>query len=81
MLEQINQPIEVAAHFGLHQVRPLKFVWRGREYRVQKVNLTWSRWEGRTKFYYFAVSDNANYYKLQFNSESLAWTLLESYVE
>lgn len=81
MLEQINEPIEVIAKFAGNKTIPVKFLWQGREILVKKINLAYSRWEGRTKFYFFAVSDDTNYFKLQFNSDNLNWILLESYVE
>ena len=81
MLEQINEPIEVIASFKRGGLFPAKFLWNSREILIKKVNLTYSRFVGRTKFYYFAVSDGANYFKLQFNTEDLTWTLLESYSE
>ena len=81
MLEQINEPIEVIVKFARDQVVPVKFLWQTKEYLVKKVNLVYSRSEGKTKFYFFAVSDNANYFKLQLNSDTLSWTLLETYVE
>jgi len=81
MLEQINEPIEVATVFKQGRIIPFKFFWKGREYLVKKINLNYSTWEGRSKIYFFAVSDNTNYFKLQFDSNSLHWTLLESYVD
>jgi hypothetical protein len=81
MYEQINEPIQVALIFSGGEIKPLKFLWKGKEFFVKKVNLAYSRFEGRAKMYYFAVSDNNNYFKLQFNSDSLMWTLLESYTD
>ena len=81
MLEEINEPIEVIAKFTGAQAIPVKFLWQGREILIKKINLTYARFEGRSKFYFFAVSDNANYFKLQFNSANLQWTLLESYAD
>jgi hypothetical protein len=81
MLEQVNQPVDVACKFTGNNLIPLKFLWQGREYFIKKINLTYSSWEGRVKFYYFAVSDSTNYFKLQFNTDNLKWTLLESYVD
>ncbi len=81
MLEQINEPIEVEVYFGPGQVRPRKFIWHGRKYEIQKVNLTYAKRDGRVKFYYFAVSDSTNYFKLEFNTETLFWKLVEIYVE
>ncbi len=81
MFEQINESIEVIVKFQDNQLKPVKFLWHDKEYLVQKVNLAWSSREGRTKFYYFAVSDGANYFKLRFDSENLSWMILESYSE
>jgi hypothetical protein len=81
MLETINEPIDVACRFAGNKLIPVKFLWHGREVFIQKVNLTWSHFEGRVKFHFFAVSDNTNYFKLQFNSDNLTWTLLESYAD
>lgn len=83
MLETINQPIEVVAKFSSNNLTPVKFFWpgHGREILIKKVNLAYSSREGRTKLYFFAVSDDSSYFKLQFNSESLSWTLLEVFSE
>jgi hypothetical protein len=81
MLEQINEPIEVIAKFSGNTTIPVKFLWHGREILIKKINLAYSSWEGRVKFHFFAVSDDTNYFKLQFDSDNLTWTLLESYVE
>ncbi len=78
---EINEPIEVIAKFSGNKTIPLKFLWHGREIIIKKVNLAYTSFTGRTKFYYFAVSDSTNYFKLQFNTENLNWTLLESYAE
>jgi hypothetical protein len=81
MLEEVNEPIDVACRFIGNQLIPVRFLWHGQEIIIEKINLSWSNFEGRAKFYFFAVSDNANYFKLQFNSENLSWTLLESYAD
>jgi hypothetical protein len=81
MLETINETIEVIAKFSDKKTIPVKFLWHGREILIKKVNLAYSAWEGRTKFHFFAVSDDTNYFKLQFNAENLSWTLLESYAD
>jgi hypothetical protein len=81
MNEEINETIQVAGLFKDGEFKPLKFLWKNREYVVSAINLAYSRFEGRSKIYFFAVSDNHNYFKMQFDSDSLVWTLLESYTE
>jgi hypothetical protein len=81
MLEQVNDPIEVITIFKEGKAIPFKFLWQGKEYLIKKINLNYSSWQGRSKLYFFAVSDSANYFKLQFDTNNLVWTLLESYVD
>lgn len=81
MHQELDDAIQVAATFTNGRLSPVKFVWRAREYKVVQINLTYSRFEGRAKIYYFAVSDGANFFKLRFDSHSLAWSLIETYVE
>lgn len=81
MYEEINESVQVAALFKHGELVPLKFLWKGREFLVRVVNLSYSRYEGRAKVYYFAVSDNNNYFKLRFNSDDFNWVLSETYVD
>jgi len=81
MYQTINEPIQVVSNFKDGKILSLKFLWKDREYLFNKINLTYHHFEGRVKFYYFTVSDSANYFKLQFDADSLNWTLLESYVD
>jgi len=79
MWEIINQRVQVEVLFGLNQAQPQRFTWQGREITVKKVNLVYSSFVGRAKVYYFAVSDDTNYFKLQLETDKLAWTLVEVY--
>jgi len=51
MYEQINDPIQVATVFAGGELKPLKFLWQGKEFLVKKVNLAYSQFEGRAKIY------------------------------
>ena len=79
--QKINERIDVLVDFAGTQIRPLVFKWGGRDYQVKKVNLVHMAREGRDKVYYFSVSDEANYFKLKYNTESLEWLLEETYAE
>ncbi len=81
MWEIIGEKVEVDVFFGLGLVVPRKFAWKGRDVVIKKVNLTYSSFVGRAKVYYFAVSDDANYFKLQFDTDKLTWTLVETYTD
>lgn len=77
--QKINEKVDVLVDFAGHKIRPLVFKWGGRDYQVKNVNLVHMAREGREKIYYFSVSDEANYFKLKYNTESLEWLLEETY--
>ena len=81
MFNELNDPISVQVLFKQGKTLPFKFVWKNTEIVITRVNLVYSSFEGKHKIYYFAVSDDVNYFKLRFNTENLSWTLLESYVD
>ena len=81
MLSKLNDPIEVAAKFQQGHLIPWKFLWQGREIKINKVNLVHHVWEGRSKIYYFAVSDSTNYFKLRFDTDKLTWRVVEVYAD
>jgi hypothetical protein len=81
MYETINETIEVLVRFGKQTIAPAVFRWRNKIYKIEKVNLAHSGKVGNEKWYYFSVSDEANYYKLAFNSTTLKWYLDELYIE
>ncbi|MFA5070517.1 MAG: hypothetical protein WC528_04530 [Patescibacteria group bacterium] len=81
MHQTIKEPIKVLVSFFGQQVRPLAFFWKGRRYEIDKINLVHSLRQGRDTLYYFSVSDKANFYRLSFDTGSLAWSLEEIYAE
>ena len=74
---KINERVDVLVDFVGQAVKPLVFKWGGRDYSVKKINLIHIAREGRDKIYYFSVTDDANYFKLKFNTSSLEWGLEE----
>ena len=60
-----------------HTVMPTSLSWRGRQYRIIKVGLHHTIQEGKTLCHIFSVTDGNSFFKLQFNTQSLNWKLLE----
>jgi hypothetical protein len=74
--EDIGDPIEVITLFRDGALKPLKFRWKGRVYRISRVNGGWCSDEGATKFHHFSVmSDGPDVYELAYNSSDLNWEL------
>lgn len=84
--EKIGEPVRVAVDFIPAQagtgpkVLPLVFIWAGRKYRIDKLNLRYKRQLGQRWVWCFAVSDQANSYVLQYDPETLQWLLEEVYL-
>jgi len=58
-------------------VRPKAFLWGGKKYKIEKINLVFRKRRGDSYDVCFAVSDSANAFVLSYNPESLEWRLEE----
>jgi hypothetical protein len=75
-LQEINEPVEVIALFRQGKLSPLKFRWRDQVYRVNRINGSWNRQEGRSRLFHFAVmSESTDVYELSYNETSLNWRI------
>lgn len=81
MLEKINEQIAVQVEFNGRKVAPLVFCWRGKTYRVEKINLVHRVKAGDGQIYYFSVSDQANFFRLSFATSDLSWRIEEVYYD
>ena len=81
MLEKIDEPIEVLVNFNQHRVMPTFFKWRGKTYRIEKLNLVHKERSGNDKIYYFSVSDKVNYFRLAFFTRDLSWRIQELFFD
>jgi hypothetical protein len=80
MVTPVGELIQVGAIFGSKtKVRPVWFVWRGREYRVREVTYSWKEREGKTLIQHFSVTDGVSLYDLSYHTAEMNWYL--SYVE
>ncbi len=74
--EEIGDKVEVIALFRDGRLRPLKFRWKDRVYRIERVNGEWVSDEGQTRFYHFSVMTNGpDVYEIRFNSGNRVWNL------
>jgi len=74
--EEIHEPVEVISYFDGQKMRPLRFRWRGRAYRVAQINGVWSDVKGQTKEYHYHVSaQNSGSFELIYDNSSFGWKL------
>lgn len=76
MAEVIDEQVSV----NLLSSQPTSMLWRGRQYIITKVGLHHTTREGRTMLHIFSVTDGTTAFKLELNTETLGWKLLEVYV-
>ncbi|CAN5673534.1 hypothetical protein BH23PAT1_BH23PAT1_2340 [soil metagenome] len=78
---EINERVDVVAVYkkrgdvGALCV-PCKMRWRGREVDLTELALRHPTVSGKRMIHVFHVSDGTNGYRLEFDSESLTWTLV-----
>ena len=79
MPESIDERVSVNL-FSNHlkgTVGPVAVYWRGRRYTITKIGLHHTIHDGRTLCHIFSVTDGNTFFKLQLNTESLQWKLVE----
>jgi len=70
----IDEPIEVIALFN-HGIKPLRFRWNDRVYKVREVTFSWTTMSGSAVILHFSAYDGATLYELSYNQSTLKWTL------
>ena len=75
LIEKIDEPIRVLAGFSGGQIKPIRFHWQGRDYRIEKINGQWidRRPDGYTLNYSVQVGQETYY--LHFSSCDVQWWL------
>lgn len=81
MHQLLNEPIDVIVDFSDKRARPRRVRWDNKVYEIKSVNLIHTAKEGQKRLYYFSVSDNSNFMKLQLDTETLEWRIMEIYSE
>ena len=79
MSEAIDESVSVnllSNHITGHSY-PWVIHWRVNRYMITKVGLHHTFRDGRTLYHVFSVTDGNTYFKLQFNTDTLSWRLLE----
>ncbi|TAL19861.1 hypothetical protein EPN90_02270 [Patescibacteria group bacterium] len=79
MQHLLDDPISLIVAFTKGKVKPWKLKWGQKIYDIKRVNLITGSREGRSKIFFFNVSDDDHAWKLRFNTDTLEWRLVEAY--
>lgn len=76
----VDERVIVACSFRLRDpislARPAKMRWRNQEIVFTELGLRHPTTKGNRMIHVFDMSDGTNDYRLEFDAESLAWTLV-----
>mgnify|MGYP005862775567 CR=1 FL=1 len=71
----VDEDVRVGAAFDGRKVRPMWFKWRNRYYKIKTVSYSWCTNKGADRLHHYSVTDGMTLYELQFNANTLEWTL------
>ncbi len=81
MREELHEPISVIAAYSASKkcFMPRLLNWAGRDYKLGMIDFQHKVRKGELLIHYFSLSDITKtvYFKLAFDTSSLAWTLEE----
>lgn len=72
---EVDEAVRVGVAFDRRKAVPVWFLWKSRYYRIREVSSSWCTSRGIDRLYHYSVTDGTNMYELQFNSNTLEWTL------
>lgn len=79
MHEVINEKVSVATLYDRTKNlnMPVKLRWQGKTYTINKLGFHHKYRQGRTLMHVFSVSNSNLAFRLEFDSDTLTWTLKE----
>ncbi len=77
--EKINEPVSVSllSDYRTHRIVPMRFLWKGRDFRIERVGLHHVFTEGNVLYHVFSVVSGTTYFRLVLNARTLFWRLEE----
>ena len=80
-IEEIGEPIRVLASFSGGGIKPLRFIWSGRTYKISRINGQWiDRGDGGYRLHYSVQAGGQTYY-LHFAGSEVQWWLDQTIVD
>jgi hypothetical protein len=79
---EINERIDVIALYYakgefMTLAKPIRMKWRGQEITFVETALRFPTVQGKRMLHVFHMSDGVNSYRIEFDAENLAWTLVK----
>jgi hypothetical protein len=82
MYQEMDEPIEVVALFQNNKIKPSRFRWKDRVYKISEVTGDWKTDVGAYRIRHFAVVDNSsNFFQLSYDERKTSWVISKIWVE
>lgn len=76
MHEELDEPIAVLVLFEDGQLRPLRFRWNNRTYRIDRITGHWIVHEGQNRHHHYAaLCEGSDVFELCYDPKHTAWWL------
>jgi hypothetical protein len=69
--------IDESVSVGLVNNIPKYLIWKGKDYRLDKIGFHHSFYQGKVLYHIFSVVAGTVFFKLRLNTENLLWKLEE----
>lgn len=82
MYQDFEDNVDVIALFEKNTLRPCRFRWRGKVYKVSRITGDWQSKVGQSRLWHFAVIDgSSNCFQLCYDEQHCSWKLAKVWVE
>jgi hypothetical protein len=82
MYQEMDDPIEVVVLFQNNKMKPARFRWKERIYKVAEVTGDWKTDVGAYRIRHFAVVDgSSNFFQLSYDERKTSWVISKIWVE
>ncbi len=82
MYQDLDDEIEVIVLFERRSLKPVRFRWRGKAYKIDRITGDWTSDVGQSKLRYFAIVDSAsNFFQLCYDERATSWRIAKVWVE
>jgi hypothetical protein len=82
MYQEMDDPIDVVVLFQGNKMKPSRFRWKDRVYRISEVTGDWKTDVGAYRIRHFAVVDaSSNFFQLSYDERKGSWVISKIWVE
>jgi hypothetical protein len=82
MYQDMDESIDVVVLFQSNKMRPTRFRWKERVYRISEVTGDWKTDVGAYRIRHFAVVDSSsNFFQLSYDERKSHWVISKIWVE